>query len=389
MAPPEPDARAAGPRSTRVDRVNELRFCFCPYDTPLRVEALADGPVARGNSLGLLGIVALADHHVGMDLACSQALRGRLPLLDQDVEAIEKLAPVVVGELKLNLWHRGSLPWVGVASERFAVAGALPIRDASYMANWTREQTLMAFRLYCRTPFGKLHASNPDIVALAALIGRTPSAVGMKACNFARLDPLHQARGVVGLPNGAKLEEVVWAEFEADSAAVADEAERLAEQWPQAGGRSVAPDEAVAPQGPTETFRTVKTRRVQSFFRSAVLNSYGGRCGVTGVAVPELLTASHIVPWAERESSRADPRNGICLNALHDRAFDRGLITFGEQLDLMVSPTLKDAPGVLGDGADVRGLLLDRAGATLRVPEAFAPSPDHLAFHRERVFRAG
>ena len=94
------------------------------------------------------------------------------------------------------------------------------------------------------------------------------------------------------------------------------------------------------------------------------------------------------MPWAERESSRADPRNGICLNALHDRAFDRGLITFGEQLDLMVSPTLKDAPGVLGDGADVRGLLRDRAGQRLRVPEAFAPSREFLAFHRERVYAA-
>jgi len=254
--------------------------------------------------------------------------------------------------------------------------------------NWTREQTLVAFRLYCRTPFGKLHASNPDIIALASLIGRTPSAVGMKACNFASLDPLHQARGVKGLSNRSKLEEVIWDEFSQHSSAVADEAERAFESMSDADPPKSG-DTLEAPEGPTESLRTVKTRRVQSFFRSAVLNSYGGRCGVTGLAVPELLNASHIVPWAERETTRADPRNGICLNALHDRAFDRGLVTFGEKLELVVSPALKDAPGVLGDGADVRGLLLDRAGATLRVPEAFAPSPDHLAFHRERVFRVG
>lgn len=255
--------------------------------------------------------------------------------------------------------------------------------------NWTRSHTLLAFRLYCRTPFGKLHASNPDIVALAALIGRTPSAVGMKACNFARLDPLHQARGVVGLANGAKLEEVVWAEFEVDPTAVAEEAERLAEN----PGNEVVSDAMLVapktPEGPTELLREVKTRRVQTFFRAAVLNSYGGRCGLTGLAVPELLNASHIVLWAERESSRADPRNGICLNALHDRAFDRGLMTFGEKLDLVVSPELLDTPNLLGDTAEVRSLLLTQAGRRLRVPEAFGPSPEHLAFHRENVFRAG
>ncbi len=52
---------------------------------------------------------------------------------------------------------------------------------------WTRDQLLVAFRLYCRTPFGKLHQHNPEIIHLAAKLGRTPSAVGMKACNFASL----------------------------------------------------------------------------------------------------------------------------------------------------------------------------------------------------------
>ena len=51
----------------------------------------------------------------------------------------------------------------------------------------------MAFRLYCRTPFGKLHQHNPEIVALARALGRTASAVGMKACNFASLDPAQRA----------------------------------------------------------------------------------------------------------------------------------------------------------------------------------------------------
>jgi hypothetical protein len=52
---------------------------------------------------------------------------------------------------------------------------------------WTRDQQLVALRLDMRTPFGKLHGRNAEIVDLAARIGRTPGALAMKACNFASL----------------------------------------------------------------------------------------------------------------------------------------------------------------------------------------------------------
>jgi hypothetical protein len=54
---------------------------------------------------------------------------------------------------------------------------------------WTPEQLKLAFFLYCQLPFGKLHSRNPEIVKLARIIGRTPSAVAMKLVNFASLDP--------------------------------------------------------------------------------------------------------------------------------------------------------------------------------------------------------
>src|SRR4051794_16285136 len=83
------------------------------------------------------------------------------------------------------------------------------------MANqaWTREQTLAALNLYCRTPFGRLHARNPAIVRLAAAIGRSPGAVAMKCCNFASLDPGLAARGIRGLAKVSKLDVELWQEF--------------------------------------------------------------------------------------------------------------------------------------------------------------------------------
>ncbi|MDP8235143.1 MAG: HNH endonuclease signature motif containing protein [Candidatus Erginobacter occultus] len=186
---------------------------------------------------------------------------------------------------------------------------------------WNRNELLAAFRLYCQTPFGKLHHRNPEIVSLARLLGRTPSAVAMKACNFAAFDPKLQARGITALPNASRADRELWEEFLKDSAAIADQAESAYAgliRSEEGAGKDIS-----LPDGPTESEATVKTRRVQAFFRAAVLSSYEFRCALSGLAVPELLNASHIIPWRVAVDRRADPKNGIALNTLYDRAFDR------------------------------------------------------------------
>lgn len=261
---------------------------------------------------------------------------------------------------------------------------------AARSRNWSRDELLLAFRLYCCTPFGKLHQHNPDIIALARLIGRSPSAVGMKACNFAALDPAQQARGIAGLRGTSEADRTLWEAFLANPEAVAVEAEavvaRLADSAAvidqAAQGVMVESEAASLPQGPTEVERTLRTRRVQSFFRAAVLTSYDQRCAISGLAVPQLLNASHIIPWAVNVERRADPRNGICLNALYDRAFDRGLITFDEDLRVVISDRLHaaDPPSLR------RHALLAIHGQPLRTPNRFAPDQEAMAYHREQVF---
>ncbi len=65
------------------------------------------------------------------------------------------------------------------------------------------------------------------------------------------------------------------------------------------------------------------------------------RCCITGLAIPQLLNASHIVPWSFDVKNRTNPRNGLCLNAIHDRAFDCGLLTVTPDLTVRLSPSLK------------------------------------------------
>ncbi|HIZ17630.1 MAG TPA: HNH endonuclease [Candidatus Olsenella stercoravium] len=88
-----------------------------------------------------------------------------------------------------------------------------------------------------------------------------------------------------------------------------------------------------------ERVEQVLTRVNQDYFRSVLLSNYGGTCCLTGIDIPALLTASHIKPWAAATpNERLISSNGILLNALHDRAFDRSLITLDDRYRVAWSP---------------------------------------------------
>ena len=79
---------------------------------------------------------------------------------------------------------------------------------------WTRQQLLVAFSLYCKMPFGKLHSRNPEIIKYAGLLGRTPSALAMKLTNIASLDPAIIASGRKGLKGASKADRQMWEEMQ-------------------------------------------------------------------------------------------------------------------------------------------------------------------------------
>lgn len=249
--------------------------------------------------------------------------------------------------------------------------------------DWTKTELLAAFRLYCHTPFGRLHSRNPEIVNLARRLGRTPAAVAMKACNFASLDPMHRKRSVTALGNTSAADRKLWEDFAANPERVAVQCEETYSHILGTGEPPQIPEREVeTPIGPTETERLTRVRRVQTFFRQTVLASYENRCAISGIRIPELLNASHIVPWCEDAARRADPRNGIALNTLYDHAFDRGLITFDESLRVVASSRLRFA----NPSPSEQALLVDVVGQPLRLPHRFAPDPACIAYHRQHVF---
>lgn len=251
---------------------------------------------------------------------------------------------------------------------------------------------LVALNLYHKLTFGLLHSKQPAIVALAEKLGRGSNSVAMKLCNFASLDPALKLRGIKGLEGASQLDRETWKEFHEnpnETIPASEEALRQLLEVPDSSDLEVLPKEGFSiikrpPLGPTDVTATVKQRRGQEYFRDAVLNNFGGCCGVTQLAIRELLIASHILPWGTHADERLNVRNGLCLSRLHDTAFDRGLITFDDNLCLVLSKQLKSE---LPKRA-VEESFGAYEGEALHLPsDAALPQSEFLATHRAKIFR--
>ena len=245
--------------------------------------------------------------------------------------------------------------------------------------SWTREQTILAFELYCRIPFKQTKSSNPRVRALAAILRRTPASVARKLGNFGAFDPELARRNIIGLTHGSKLDRQIWDEFHADWSGLAVEASEIHRRL-----GAVQPVEAIisVPKGPSERIVTAKQRVHQAFFRESVLSTYDYRCCITGLRVPECLVAGHIIPWSVDVGRRADPTNGLCLSATFDRLFDCGLIALDAEFQVLVSPRLRAMQDEV-----VGREVLDRAGHKILLPARFTPSAACVEWHRQTVFQ--
>lgn len=258
---------------------------------------------------------------------------------------------------------------------------------------WTSSEQLIVLRYYLQTEFGRLHSSNPEIRTIAAKLGRTPSSIAMKGSNYASLDTKITETGRKGLSQASKLDRETWEFMQRSFQAFEDQSASAATEFgldPSTFRKlaqvtsltEVPPVDDAGFNGQTDRLTTVLTRRKQAFFRRTVLNAYRNTCAISEIAFPELLNASHIVPWRVDEMRRLDPANGISLNALHDRAFDRGLISFEDDLTVLVSNRLAkaDVPSM------VKAMIQDVAGQRAKVPSRFHPDPAALEYHRDTVF---
>lgn len=248
--------------------------------------------------------------------------------------------------------------------------------------NWTREETIIAFNVYCKIPFKSSSKTNPIVIKYANIIGRTPSALNMKIGNFGRLDPELKKRGITGLVNGSKLEEIVWNEFNGNWEKLAFESEELIAKFQN---KKIEEIEDIKtedfPEG-KERENLIKTRVNQNFFRSTILSSYNLKCCITGLSLPDFLVASHIKPWAKDRKNRINPRNGLCLNSIHDKAFDKGFITVTPDYKVLVSNFFDE----YSKENVVYDFFLKFNNQKIILPDKFLPSKEFLDYHFKNIF---
>lgn len=247
---------------------------------------------------------------------------------------------------------------------------------------WNREETILAFELYCRTPFGKISSQNEDIRALASLLGRTPGSVALKMFNLAHYDPSLQAKNISGMAHGSKLDEEIVNEFYQNLGALKENEIIIAEQMGINEKATNATDEVFLPGDYVEQLS--KRRIGQQAFRRTILNAYGKKCCVTGLGIESLLIASHIKPWADSDdkTEKTNPRNGLCLNALHDKAFDKGLITLDKELRIVESRCLKSADM----DESTKRWLHKYNGEKIALPDKFLPAMEFIEYHNDVIF---
>lgn len=243
------------------------------------------------------------------------------------------------------------------------------------MNAWSREDIIIAYALYCVTPLKQINPRNKTIQQVAELIPHSVASIVMRMKNFMYLDPRNKS----GLGNVAKADKQIYEEFKYDWGALSIKAENLT---------GLALFDATPIQGAKPLSSLTNHSRVsreRHFFKRAVLSAYDGCCCISGCALPQMLTASHIKPYSKcrDEADRVNPENGICLNTFYDKAFDSGLMTITPNMKIHISPIVKK----LSQDDFTRFWLLDLDGKDFIPPLRFAPHSAFLEYHNDKIFK--
>ena len=249
---------------------------------------------------------------------------------------------------------------------------------------WNRNQLILALNLYWKTPYNKISgSSNEEIKKLAKVIGKTPAAIAYMLMNFTFLDKERQDKGEKGKRGPGKLGVEIWFEYLNQWAKLATDSSKILysiEPNLVSDFFEIEPDYKYT-EG-VDKLRLVKTRVNQSDFRQRVLASYNRRCCITGLDIPSLLTASHIVPWSKNVKERLNPQNGLCLNSIHDKAFDKGLITITTDFKVKLSDIILHKKKDL----NIQKFFILYENQSIVLPDRYIPSVEFLEYHHENIF---
>lgn len=247
--------------------------------------------------------------------------------------------------------------------------------------NWTEKETCIALVLYYEIPFAKINKNHPLIINVAQKLGRTPSALSMKMCNLARFDPTLQKENISGLTHGSRMDEYVWTNYANNFIALSEILGEIKDYFPNSTPSTISE----VHEGHVKK-ALLNYRQGQNFFRDAVLSAYNYTCCITGITIHDLLITSHIKPWSQSDdkTEKANPRNGLCLNALHDKAFDKGLITLDKHYSIIVSDKLKKDRHL---DERTKDWICAFEGRQIQLPHRSLPDLQFIEYHNDMIFK--
>jgi putative restriction endonuclease len=254
-------------------------------------------------------------------------------------------------------------------------------RHSSQVKNWTKGETMMAFALYKLLQTSEHDAKNDDVIRLARSLSRTPAAVALKIQNIAAHDPDGKHRGLV---HGSKYDESIWGDYFKNPDGFLNKCLDVMSMringHPSESFESLDSEAQSTPVGRDLPLEATQ-RYGQSALRNVLLKNYHARCCLTGIDIKELLVVSHIKPWSVSEpTEKVSASNALLLNAFHDRAFDKGLITINQQLKVVVWDELEHSK--LNDK-----WLYSYEGKRISVPEAGVPDREYVTYHNKNIFK--
>lgn len=106
-----------------------------------------------------------------------------------------------------------------------------------------------------------------------------------------------------------------------------------------------------------------KVRLHQAEFRELVLGAYDRRCAISGLPIPGLLEAAHIIPDRD-ERGRPEVRNGLCLSSLHHTAYDHNLLGIDPGGRIHIAEAVVDQH----DGPTLEQAIKGYHGQNIRLP---------------------
>lgn len=253
----------------------------------------------------------------------------------------------------------------------------------AHRSPWTREELILTLSVYFQLPFGQLNHNTPEVKELANIIGRTDNSAALRLVNFAACDPYIINSGRTGMTAGIPICKPIWDEFANDREKLFCEAQRiraLLQNKPIEETLSLTSSDFEGKERNT----VIKQRINQNVFRSMILHNYEEKCAITGINIPALLVAGHIIPWSDSSpQQRLNPENGICLSALYDKAFDKGFITISpDNYSIELSSAILEYESESYFDKHFKSISKHK----ISLPIEHTPNRDFLAYHRDNIF---